>query len=58
MQVASAFPYVYNSLSFIITRYPDIAAGQAATDRLRRFQERLFELRKSASVPQQIAIST
>jgi vitamin B12/bleomycin/antimicrobial peptide transport system ATP-binding/permease protein len=56
MQVASAFSYVYNSLSFIITRYPDIAAWQAATERLSRFQERLFELQESASAPQQIAI--
>jgi putative ATP-binding cassette transporter len=56
MQVASAFSYVYNSLSFIITRYPDIAAWQAATDRLSRFQERLFELQQSAAAPQQIAI--
>jgi putative ATP-binding cassette transporter len=56
MQVASAFSYVYNSLSFIITRYPDIAAWQAATDRLSRFRERLTELENSASAPQQIAI--
>jgi putative ATP-binding cassette transporter len=56
MQVSSAFSYVYNSLSFIITRYPDIAAWQAATDRLSRFRERLFELQESASAPQQIAI--
>jgi putative ATP-binding cassette transporter len=56
MQVASAFSYVYNSLSFIIARYPDIAAWHAATDRLSRFQERLFELQESASAPQQIAI--
>jgi vitamin B12/bleomycin/antimicrobial peptide transport system ATP-binding/permease protein len=56
MQVTSAFSYVYNSLSFIITRYPDIAAWQAATERLSRFQERLFELQESASAPQQIAI--
>jgi putative ATP-binding cassette transporter len=56
MQVTSAFSYVYNSLSFIITRYPDIAAWQAATERLSRFQERLFELQESASAPQRIAI--
>jgi vitamin B12/bleomycin/antimicrobial peptide transport system ATP-binding/permease protein len=56
MQVASAFSYVYNSLSFIITRYPDIAAWQAATERLSRFQERLFEVQESASAPQEIAI--
>jgi putative ATP-binding cassette transporter len=56
MQVISAFSYVYNSLSFIITRYPDIVAWQAATDRLSRFQERLFEFQESASAPQRIAI--
>jgi putative ATP-binding cassette transporter len=56
MQVTSAFSYVYNSLSFIITRYPEIAAWQVATDRLSRFQERLFELQQSASAPRQIAI--
>jgi vitamin B12/bleomycin/antimicrobial peptide transport system ATP-binding/permease protein len=56
MQVASAFSYVYNSLSFIITRYPDIAAWQAATERLSRFQERLFEVQESAGAPQQISI--
>jgi vitamin B12/bleomycin/antimicrobial peptide transport system ATP-binding/permease protein len=56
MQVASAFSYVYNSLSFIITRYPDIAAWQAATERLSRFQERLLGLEESARAPQQIAI--
>jgi putative ATP-binding cassette transporter len=56
MQVASAFSYVYNSLSFIITRYPDIAAWQAATERLSRFQERLLEVQESMGAPQQIAI--
>jgi putative ATP-binding cassette transporter len=56
MQVASAFSYVYNSLSFIITRYAEIAAWQAATERLSRFQERLFEVEESAGAPQQIAI--
>jgi vitamin B12/bleomycin/antimicrobial peptide transport system ATP-binding/permease protein len=56
MQVGSAFSYVYNSLSFIITRYPDIAAWQAATDRLSRFQERLFELQEAASASQRIAV--
>jgi len=56
MQVTSAFSCVYNSLSFIITRYPDVAAWQAATDRLSRFQERLFELQESASPLQQIVI--
>jgi putative ATP-binding cassette transporter len=56
MQVASAFSYVYNALSFIINRYPDIAAWQAATDRLTRFQEQLFGLQAQASAPRQIVI--
>lgn len=56
MQVASAFSYVYNSLSFIITRYPDIAAWEAATDRLNRFQEQLFELQAPVSSPREIVI--
>jgi len=56
MQVASAFSYVYNSLSFIIARYPDIAAWEAATDRLTRFQQQLFELQAPGSGPRQIVI--
>jgi vitamin B12/bleomycin/antimicrobial peptide transport system ATP-binding/permease protein len=56
MQVASAFSYVYNSLSFIIARYPDIAAWEAATARLTRFQEQLFELQAPVSAPRQIVI--
>jgi putative ATP-binding cassette transporter len=56
MQVASAFSYVYNSLSFVINRYPDIAAWQAATDRLTRFQEQLVELQALVSAPRQIVI--
>lgn len=56
MQVASAFSYVYNSLSFIITRYPDIAAWQAATDRLTKFQEQLFALQAPVTAPRRITI--
>jgi vitamin B12/bleomycin/antimicrobial peptide transport system ATP-binding/permease protein len=56
MQVASAFSYVYNSLSFIINRYPDIAAWQAATDRLTKFQEQLLGVQAPVSAPRQIAI--
>ena len=56
MQMTSAFSYVYNSLSLVITRYPEITAWQAATNRLSRLQERLFELQQSASDPHQIAI--
>jgi vitamin B12/bleomycin/antimicrobial peptide transport system ATP-binding/permease protein len=56
MQVASAFSYVYNSLSFIINRYPDIAGWQAATDRLTKFQEQLFGLQASPSASRQILV--
>ena len=56
MQMTSAFSYVYSAFSFIITRYPDIAAFQAATNRLCRFQDQLFELQQSASPSQQIVI--
>jgi len=56
MQVASAFSYVYNSLSFIINRYPDIAGWQAATDRLVSFQEQLLALQPPASTTRQIVI--
>ncbi|MBV8281975.1 MAG: ABC transporter ATP-binding protein/permease [Candidatus Eremiobacteraeota bacterium] len=56
MQVASAFSYVYNSLSFIINRYPDIAGWQAATDRLTKFQEQLFGIQASASARRRIVI--
>jgi ABC-type uncharacterized transport system fused permease/ATPase subunit len=42
MQVASAFSYVYNSLSFIITRCQDIADA----------------IHRSASLPQRITIRT
>lgn len=41
MQSVNAFSFVQNSLSFIINAYPDIAAWQAVTERLGRFEERL-----------------
>jgi putative ATP-binding cassette transporter len=41
MQVVNAFSFVQNALSFIINSYPDIAAWQAATERLAGFEERL-----------------
>ena len=41
MQAVNAFSFVQNSLSFIINAYPDIAAWQAVTERLGRFEERL-----------------
>jgi putative ATP-binding cassette transporter len=56
MQVASAFSYVYNSFSFIINRYPDIAGWQAATDRLTKFQRELFALGAPVSAPRRIVI--
>jgi ABC-type uncharacterized transport system fused permease/ATPase subunit len=42
MRVVNAFSFVQNSLSFIVNSYADIAALQAVTQRLSRFEERLF----------------
>jgi vitamin B12/bleomycin/antimicrobial peptide transport system ATP-binding/permease protein len=56
MQVANAFAYVHNSLSFIINAYSDIANWQAVTQRLSSFEERLDEIQESARVPQRIVI--
>jgi ABC-type uncharacterized transport system fused permease/ATPase subunit len=44
------------SFLVILWGLSDIAAWQAATDRLSRFQERLFELQEAASAPQRIAV--
>ena len=41
MQVANAFAFVQNALSFIINAYKDIAAWEAVTERLSGFEERL-----------------
>ena len=55
MQVANAFAYVHNSLSFIINAYNDIANWQAVTERLSTFEERLYD--NPATAPRrQIAV--
>ncbi len=41
MQAVNAFSFVHNALSFIINAYTDIAAWQAATERLSGFEDRL-----------------
>jgi putative ATP-binding cassette transporter len=56
MQVVNAFSTVQTSLSFIITSYSDIAAWQAVTERLRRFDERLLDIHESSRAPHQIEI--
>ena len=56
MQVVNAFSTVQTSLSFIITSYSDIAAWQAITERLRRFDERLLDIHESSRAPHQIEI--
>jgi vitamin B12/bleomycin/antimicrobial peptide transport system ATP-binding/permease protein len=56
MQVANAFAYVHNSLSFIINAYGDIANWLAVTDRLSSFEERLHEIKKSSGVRKEIVI--
>ncbi|PWT86098.1 MAG: ABC transporter ATP-binding protein, partial [Acidobacteria bacterium] len=55
MQVANAFAYVHNSLSFIINAYADIANWQAVTQRLSGFEERLQDAQESASAKRKIA---
>ena len=56
MQVANAFSFVQNSLSFIINSYTDIAAWQAVTQRLNDFEERLLAIRQLHRAPHQIVI--
>ena len=56
MQVANAFAYVHNSLSFIINAYGDIANWLAVTERLSSFEERLHEAKKSSGVRKEIII--
>jgi vitamin B12/bleomycin/antimicrobial peptide transport system ATP-binding/permease protein len=56
MQVANAFAFVQNALSFIINAYKDIAAWEAVTDRLGGFEKRLQEIHETAQATQQIAI--
>jgi vitamin B12/bleomycin/antimicrobial peptide transport system ATP-binding/permease protein len=56
MQVANAFAYVHNALSFIINAYGDIANWLAVTERLSSFEERLHEKRKASRVRKEIVI--
>src|ERR1700757_56253 len=56
MQVANAFAYVHNALSFIVNAYGDIANWLAVTERISSFEERLHETRKSSPVRKEIAI--
>jgi vitamin B12/bleomycin/antimicrobial peptide transport system ATP-binding/permease protein len=56
MQVANAFAYVHNALSFSINAYSEIANWQAVTQRLSSFEERLIEIQQEASAPQRIVI--
>jgi hypothetical protein len=56
MQVANAFAYVHNALSFIINAYNDIASWQAVTQRLGGFEDRLSQIHKSAHSSKEIVI--
>jgi vitamin B12/bleomycin/antimicrobial peptide transport system ATP-binding/permease protein len=56
MQAVNAFSFVHNALSFIINAYTDIAAWQAATERLSGFEDRLLAVRQSMRAPRQIVI--
>lgn len=55
MQAVNAFSFVHNALSFIINAYTDIAAWQAATERLSGFEDRLLAIHQSTR-PRQIVI--
>ena len=56
MQAVNAFSFVHNALSFIINAYTDIAAWQAATERLSGFEDRLLAIQQSTRAPRQIVI--
>jgi putative ATP-binding cassette transporter len=56
MQAVNAFSFVHNALSFIINAYTDIAAWQAATERLSSFEDRLVAIRRSMHTSRQIVI--
>jgi vitamin B12/bleomycin/antimicrobial peptide transport system ATP-binding/permease protein len=56
MQAVNAFSFVHNALSFIINAYVDIAAWQAATQRLSSFEERLLATHQSTRAPRKIVI--
>jgi putative ATP-binding cassette transporter len=57
MQVVNAFSFVQNALSFIVNSYADIAAWQAATERLAGFEERLLAIHRSMRAPRNIVVS-
>jgi vitamin B12/bleomycin/antimicrobial peptide transport system ATP-binding/permease protein len=56
MQAVNAFSFVHNALSFIINAYTDIAAWQAATQRLSGFEDRLLAIHQSIPAPGQIVV--
>jgi putative ATP-binding cassette transporter len=56
MQAVNAFSFVQNSLSFIINSYPDIAAWQAVTERLGRFEERLQAIHRTNGASRRIVV--
>ncbi|MBV8350850.1 MAG: ABC transporter ATP-binding protein/permease [Verrucomicrobia bacterium] len=56
MQAVNAFSFVHNALSFIINAYADIAAWQAATERLSSFEERLVAIHHSVRASRKIVI--
>jgi putative ATP-binding cassette transporter len=57
MQIASAFGQVQDSLSFIVTAYPEIAEYQSVVQRLHGFRTRVEEIAASRQSPQPIAIA-
>jgi putative ATP-binding cassette transporter len=56
MQVANAFCYVSDRLSYVITAYSDIVAWLAVTERLAGFDQQLRELRYAAEADHRIDI--
>ena len=56
MQVANAFCFVHDRLSFIITAYPDIVAWQAVTERLSSFEAQMKEVGDPTRTGQRIAL--
>src|SRR5262249_10042614 len=56
MQVANAFAYVHNSLSFIINAYGDIANWRAVIERLSGFEERLQDAEEADAAKRQIVL--
>jgi putative ATP-binding cassette transporter len=54
--LVNAFSFVHNALSFLINAYTDIAAWQAATERLSGFEDRLVAIHQSMRAPRQVLI--